>query len=1525
MTSTDTESGTESGSGTEAVAIAEVLALSPLQAGLYSLARLAEGEYDAYAMSLSLQLSGPVDLALLRKSLQTMVHRYPNLLASFWDRDLPHPVQIIPTGGEVEWTEVDGVDAEVDDLMAAEAARPFALDRGPLMRALVIRLPGGRSRLFLSIHHILMDGWSMSLFFTELIAVYDRGGSDAELPVPPHYRDYIGWLAQLDRTAVGDEWARYLDGVAPLALAGGARPDQAPSRTRLTLDTAATEQLTRWCQQEGLTLNTVVQLAWAMVLGRLTDRSDVVFGTTVSGRPEGLAGAESMVGLFINTVPVRIRLDPAKSLRSLCREVQGEVARMRDLGFLGLHEITRATGNRTLFDTLLVFENAPIGDVTEPLVARDGARFLPVTLESLTHYPLTMVALTFGGRFVLDVEATDGAFGDIDPVTCGHRVLQILREMTASGECTLADIETLLPEERLPVAPHPIAPDLAAARPGAASGAVSIMDVFAAQAEATPEAIALSDRDGRHSYGDLRDGALRLASELAERGVAPGAVVAICLERGARAVESILAVLACGAAYVPIDPALPKARIEAILSVATPFAAIVDKAAPVIDGVSVIVDLDEPATRQTIAERACASISSIHPDQPAYVIFTSGSTGEPKGVVGTHGAVLNYFEGHRALVYSAARQRLSRPMTIGHIWPLGFDASWQPLVGLLDGHHIHLFATDEMRDAGRVVEVVDRVGIDMLDTTPSMLGQLLGAGLTLSASGLSVLAMGGEALGSGLWNRLRAIPDVAVYNCYGPTETTVEAVVAPLSDTTEPAIGRPTPTSRAHILDSALRPVPVGVVGELYLAGGQLTAGYLQRAALTAERFVAAPDAPGERMYRTGDLVRRRADGNIVFLGRADEQVKIRGFRIELGEVDAALARVPGIASSVLTVERRALGDQLVAFVVAEPNTTLDAPGVRAALASLLPGYMVPGRIVVLDELPLTGNGKVDAAALRQLGQREQGQRREASTPTEQLVCEVLSDLLGFEPSIDDDLADIGMDSIVALGIVNALRARELPVTPRMVLSAATLAELAAAIADAAENGAAEGTGAGGDVANPSGPVPGTPIMEWMTGGGGYRRFALRLLLTLPTDITEERLHAVLQSAIDCHPALRMRLDMSTSRPILDGDVPVDAATVVERVAVTSDSATLATALEQAAAASLEKLNPEAGQMISAVWLDSDTPMLLLNVHHLAVDPVSWSVLVTDLRIADERYGRGEQLVAAPEVTTLRQWCALLAERANSAEVDAQLRYWCDEVAPAETPLGSRSPDPVRDTWSTHRVDTIEMPAQATATILAAASPTRSVTDILAAALSIAVTQIRSERGENTEAGTLIAVEGHGRADAMFDASVDTSRTVGWFNTVYPLRVGRDHAVGLAQAAADPAEVLALIDATAARAAAVPNGGADFGLLRHHRGVGALAEAVPQIELNFLGRLDKGLGARSAGTAWLPVTDAQLLSVLVGPTEPDFPITYPVDVTAAIVGSDAGPTLRIDIRTGTELMTDEVAGKFAAALRDAVSAVVAAL
>ncbi|MEV4749528.1 amino acid adenylation domain-containing protein, partial [Streptosporangium sp. NPDC049248] len=879
----------------------DVWPLAPLQHGLFFHSLL---EVDVYTAQLTLDLSGPLDAPRLRAAAERLVRGHPNLRVSFELRG--DPVQLVHRRVEVPWREVAGIDAET--VAAEERARRFDLSRPPLLRFALVRLGPGRHRLILTNHHILLDGWSTPLLAAELFALYS---GQEPVPAPP-YENYLAWLVGQDGESTRRAWEHALDGFDEPTLVAPHAPAEpvAPARVTAELDDGRTRALTALARTRSSTLSTVMQAAFGLLLGRLTGRRDVVFGGTVSGRPPELPGVERMVGLFINTLPVRVRLDPAETVGDLLRRLRDEQAELLPHHHVGLAEIRRGP----LFDALLVMENYPVDSRT----AIGDLDLTSADVADATHYPITLLVVP-GDVLRFRLQYRPDVFTEAEAAALLDRFLGLLAELVAEPDTAVGRLDGLSSGE--PVPDH--RDDTAADVPR-----TTLAALFEAQVTRTPDATALVFEGDELSYAAFNARANRLARLLvAEHGVGAERVVALMLPRSPDLLVAMYAVIKAGAAYLPVDPGLPAARIASML----------DDSRPVL-----VIDGDWLGRADASGYPASDLGLPLVPESPAYVIYTSGSTGRPKGVVVTHGAIVN------RLLWAQSEYRLGPADRVLQKTPAGFDVSvWEFFWPLQTGAALVVARPDGHRDPSYLAGLIDSERITVLHFVPSMLAAFLEAvppsgspEMSGTGAALRFLICSGEALPPALADEAAARLGVPVHNLYGPTEAAVDVTFwehRPGTETTSVPIGHPVWNTRLHVLDSWLRPVPAGVEGELYLAGAQLARGYLGRAGLTAERFVACPfGGRGGRMYRTGDVVRRRGDGVVEFVGRVDQQVKVRGFRIEPGEVEAVLARHGSVSRVAVVVREDRPGDRrLVAYVVPAEGVSAERVSAEGEAASV--------------------------------------------------------------------------------------------------------------------------------------------------------------------------------------------------------------------------------------------------------------------------------------------------------------------------------------------------------------------------------------------------------------------------------------------------------------------------------------------------------------------------------------------------------------------------------------------------------------
>ncbi|BAI74310.1 enterobactin synthetase component F (plasmid) [Azospirillum sp. B510] len=1019
----------------------ERLPLTPLQQGMLWHTLAAPGE-GVYVNQTAVRIDGPLDITAFTAAWEDTVAAEAILRTGFHAGGAEGPEQFILPAATMPWRLEDWSgrgEAEARSglhrLMTDDRAAGFRLDDPPLMRLHILRFADDRHWLLWSRHHLIVDAWSTGLLIGDVFHRYrNRLGDGRPAPVPrPPFATYVSWLAGRDAAADDAFWRAELADAAPLP-AFPAGPKDAGFELadhRLPDDIAAAARAL--AREAGVTLNSVVQAAWALALGHRTGRSDILFGMTTAGRPPALAGSDRILGPFINTVPVRIRLDPADGVWTLLDRVQRQGLTVREHEHTPLADIQRCAGLQrgdSLFQSLLVFENESMGEAVE---LGAGLRLAPLSGHERTNYPLTVTVLPRNG-LTLRV-AHDGRR------IAGHALSALLTEFAgmlgAMAEDGRRPIGTLPRDRSL------FAGGLDQGPPVAAEPGWWVGSAILARADAAPDAVAVETAAGPLSYGTLARSANAVARGLRKRGIGPEQRVAIALERGPDLLPSILGVLLAGAAYVPLDPAQPRSRIadildqaDASLLIAPSDAAIATTAIATATPDALIQDGDTAGDE----DGGNAPPPCPHPDQAAYVIFTSGSTGRPKGVTVRHAGLSNLL---RAM---AARL----PLTPSDRWlavtTVGFDiAALELFAPLIAGAAIVLAPEAAQRDPAALLRLAERHGTGVLQATPASWAMLAERD-SPAWTGLRALT-GGEALPAALARRLLA-RGVSLINVYGPTETTIWSTATSVDgalDDTAPAvpIGGPLDNTGLHVLDGALNPLPPGAEGELWIGGDGLARGYHRRPGLTAAAFLPDPFAttPGARMYRTGDLVRRRADGALDFLGRGDFQVKLRGHRIELGDIEAALLAQPGVAAAVVRLwDGGPGGGPDAAFLAAyaagpanAPDNRLDGDRLRAALAERLPAAMVPAVVTVLPALPLNPNGKIDRNALPRPSKPRAATHAPPQGDTELWLAGIWKTILGIEAASeaigrDDDFFALGGNSLSATRLVAAIRDRlELP------------------------------------------------------------------------------------------------------------------------------------------------------------------------------------------------------------------------------------------------------------------------------------------------------------------------------------------------------------------------------------------------------------------------------------------------------------------------------------------------------------------
>ena len=1443
---------------------AEVWPLAPLQEGLLFQSTRDEG-LDIYQVHWILELNGPLDVARLRATWEAVFARHAQLRPSFHRLPSGRTVQVVHEHVTLPWREVDlsgasDVDAAVDALARREQEKRFDLAQAPLARLVLARIGHERHRLLVVIHHTLIDGWSVAVILNEVSEAYAAGGRFPERTGVASYRDYLAWLDRQDKDAARAAWRAELSGLDEPALiataAGAAGYDY-------RVEHLSPEQytgLTRLARDRGLTLNTVVQGAWAMVLARLLRRTEVVFGATVANRPAALLGVESMPGIMMNTVPVRVPLDGGHSVLDMLTGLQRRQAALMPHHHLGLPEIQKAAGPGAAFDTLLVFENYP-RDFAGPFTYLG-------TIEG-THYPLTLGVIP-GERFRIQLGYWRGQV----PQRVADSALRWFVDALAT---LIADPSGLVGQAGVGAGPaqHPV--------PALVAGKSLPALVKRAVAE-RPDDVAVVDGAGELSFGEVWERAVALADELRARGVGPERRVAVVVGRSSWWVAGILGVSLAGGAFVPVDPAYPAERVRWILDDADPVSVVcVEETRSAVP--AEFADRLAVADEVGLAGDSGAELPRVRPDHAAYVMYTSGSTGAPKGVVVSHAGLGNLAA---AQIDRFAVTPSSRVLQFA---ALGFDAMVsEVLMALLSGATLIMAPARDLPPRVSLAESVERWQVTHVTVPPSVLG----AADTLP-DGLATVVVAGEACSPNLVDRWSA--GRRLIDAYGPAEATVcAAMSAPLVPGRDVVpIGTPIAGGRCCVLDAFLLPLPPGITGELYVGGIGVARGYLGRAGLTAERFVADPFGSGERMYRTGDLAYWTSQGELVFAGRADDQVKVRGFRIEPGEIESALSGHPRVSHAAVTVR----ADRLLAYV--SPGD-VDPRAVREELASRLPQHMVPAAVIALDALPVTANGKIDRGALPDPDFAAATTGREPVTEAERVLCALFAEVLGLERvGVDDNFFELGGDSILSMQLAARAHRKGMALDTHAVFEGKTPGRIAQLAAESPLPHRAYPAAADG-----AGELPWTPVMRMFGDGVAGPGFAQWVVLGTPSDLAEDALVAGLTAVVDTHDMLRARVVIGDEgRRLVAGERgSVDVAGLVARVG--ADGGSPDEVVASAAREAVGRLDPAAGVVLQAVWVDAGpgrVGRLVLVAHHLVVDGVSWRVLAADLRVACEAAAAGREPVVDPVGVPFRRWAGLLEQWAVSAERVAELAAWQAILGREEQPPGALRPD--ADRTGRVRSRSWVVPAAAAAA-LAGRVPLAfhcGVHEVLLAGLTGAVA-----RQDGVDA-VLVEVEGHGRhpTDGM-----DLSRTVGWFTSTHPVRL-EVAGIDVAEVPAGGPAAGTLLKSVKEQSRAVPGDGFGYGLLRYlneETGLVLAALPSPRIGFNYLGRF---AGEQDGVRPWQPAAG------LGGAMDSSTDLPHALEANAIVRDLPDGPELELTLDWRDDLLGDAEAERLGRGWLDMLS------
>ncbi|MBK4998721.1 amino acid adenylation domain-containing protein [Pseudomonas sp. S31] len=1400
----------------------------------------------AYNVGGMARLRGALHVDSFERALQALIHRHESLRTTFPSED-GKPWQQVSNHSDVamQWLDIShqGPDeraASIARLADEQAHAPFDLERGPLLRVCLVKSGEAEHHLLLTLHHIVTEGWAMDIFARELGALYEAFVDERESPLAPlpvQYLDYSawhrGWLEGGEMQRQLDYWRGQLGGEQPLLALPSDRPRPAVQSHhgelhRFDLDAQLAEQVARFNSERGLTLFMTMTAALSVLLYRYSGQDDLRIGVPLANRirPE----SEGLIGAFLNTQVLRIRPHGQMSVEQLLaqvRQVAIDGQSHQDVPFDHLVEALqpeRSAGWNPLFQVMCNVQRWEFQQQRE-LAGGVKVDYL-VNDARATKFDLNLEVTDFDEQLRCCLTYSTDLFDEARIAVMAEHWQQLLRAMLADPQQALSELPLLAEHERQAL--------LAAGRGDApVAQPDSVHALFQRQAQATPDGLAVSCGDRSLSYAELNAQANRLAHRLIELGVGPEVRVGLALRRSVDLVVGLLAVLKAGGAYVPLDPEYPSERLHYMIEDS---------------GIAVLLGHDEllrqgalPADVQVWSlEQDHAALAAYPDSNPrersapghlAYMIYTSGSTGLPKGVAVDQGPLaMHCLAVGKLFGTTPADCEL-------HFYSINFDAaSERLLVPLLFGAHVVLREQGQW-EAEAICGLIRAKGINVLGFTPSYGGQLA---QWLRSRGerlpVRLCITGGEALTPEHVHTLReTFAPQTLFNGYGPTEAVVMPTACRVAETladdaVNVPIGRVVGSRQLHVLDADLAQVPAGATGELYVGGQGLARGYHGRPGLSAERFVADPfDATGAgRLYRTGDLVRQREDGQLEYLGRIDHQVKVRGFRIELGEIEARLLAHDQVREAVVLAIDGPSGKQLVGYLLAAAELDLDQ--VRAHLHAGLPEHMVPAHLMVLERFPLTANGKLDRRALPAPDvSASQHSYAAPTTAVERGLAEVWQGVLGVaRVGIDDNFFALGGDSILSIQVVSRARQAGIHFTAKDLFQHQTVRTLATA------------AGQSQQLSIDQGPVSGasalTPIQHWFFDQdlAAAHHWNQSLLLGAEQPLQADLLEQALQALVSHHDALRLRFAADGAGQWQAHYSAID----TEQTLLwqgQDDSTEQRLALFERAQRSLDL---HQGPLLRAVLVPGEQPRLLLAIHHLVVDGVSWRVLLEDLQTAYRQLQQGQAIDLPAKTSAVRDWAQRLAAYAGSESLREELGWWQGQLRDAPTDLPrdfTGNPNLERDARSV----SLTLSAETTRQLLQQAplAYRARVEDLLLTALA------QTLCAWTGQASALVQLEGHGR-EALFD-ELDLSRSVGWFTSAYPLQLTP------AASAGDS------LKAIKEQLRGVPHKGLGHGVLRYladpasRAAMAALPEA--RITFNYLGQFDQGF----AEAAWLrPLAEA---------------------------------------------------------------------
>ncbi len=1396
--------------------IGDIYPMSPMQQGML-FHTLYDPEASPYFEQFCCVIKGDLDHGFFEDAWNHLVDLYPVFRTIFNWKDANQLVQIVLKRRPISLTVIDFKDLDkkarkeaIAKFLFSDRRDSFDLAKGPLMRLTLLQLAPGENYFVWSYHHILFDGWCLSLIMTDFYATYTALKNGQPLPelYRPPYKNYISWLTRQDKEKANRFWSALLsDFDSPTPLPWDRKePGEDLDIKKITLGFSAdtSKKFEIFARHQRITLSTLFQAAWAILLGRYSNTDDIVFGATLSGRPADLKGSEDMVGLFINTLPVRIKFSREMTVAELLNSLQALSIEMREYEYAMLPEVKSCSAvskSENLFDSIVVFENFPIDMLL--LSSDENLSISDIDAVEFTNFDLCLV-IAPGDQISTSLSYAGSRFKEKTISRILNHFKTILESLVTDSACLVSGIDIIGQEEKKILlegfnseeTPFP--------------DKKCIQELIEEQVDTSPERVAITLGKDRITYAEMETRVNQLANFLRARGVGPDMPVGVFMERSIDLVIGVLGIIKAGGAYVPLDTEYPKARLGYMLE---------DCGADMVLSQSVILDMLPPYKGEVIClDRDREEIERVPDTRPekintsrdlVYLVYTSGSTGRPKGIEIEHRGLVNYITW--AVEYYDAKGHGSFPLYTSMSFDLTVTSIFVPLAS---GESIAVQPT-HLDPAALVAHVISDGACDIAKLTPAHLeiADRLTDGDVEKHEKLNRFILGGEALSVKVaMSMQKKYPGLIIYNEYGPAETVVGCIVYRFIEL-EPGcasvlIGKPIANTRIYILDRHLNLVPLGQAGEICVSSPGVARGYLNKDEVTAKSFFPNPFVEGDRIYRTGDLARWLPDGNVEYMGRIDHQVKIRGHRIELGEIEAVLSRYEGINECII-VDRDDMSGRkhLAGYFTSEKK--ISVIDLKTFLKVKLPEYMIPARFTQLDALPLTPNGKVDRDALPDADTNRPDMETEYVAPekeVEQIFADVWMAVLGLTRiGIHDNFFDLGGDSIISLQVVGKLKARGYEINPKDIFEHQTIAELVPI--------AEKETGIEAEQGPVAGKAPLTQIQKWFfdLALANPDQFNQSLLFEFSDGVDVSAMKISLQALIRHHDVLRARFSeenfecMPPDEPFLFVKKDVSGKTELDR-----EISNLQSSLDIAK-----------GIVFGAgLFRKDDIDYLLLVGHHLVVDGVSWRILLDDLISAYGTVLSGEAVVLPKKTTSFKDWAILVSAYAADHDFLKEISYW-NEQFPTRIPALSGDHDFGDNDIASSDFLRVEIDKDETLNLLTEAQKAYNteVNDLLLTALMRALT-FWTDHDD-----IVFDLEGHGREDVIKGA--DISRTVGWFTSIFPVKLnpGKE------------ADIAAQIKYVKETLRSIPDKGFNYGVIKYLKEGTSLSKMRPDILFNYLGQM----------------------------------------------------------------------------------------